>query len=315
MLAALGLIVRLGYLMILKSEEYSAKATALHERERAIKAERGSIYDRNGIEIATNKPVCTISVIHSQIKDPERVIEVLSKELGIGEETIRKRVEKVSSIERIRSNVDKTIADRIREYDLDGVMVDEDYKRYYPYDSLASKVIGFTGSDNQGIIGLEVKYDNYLKGIDGTILTLTTAYGVEIPNAAEDRIEPQPGNDLYLSLDVNIQKYAEQAALKVMEAKEANNVKLIVMNPQNGEIYAMVNVPEFNLNDPYTLIDEIAKEYEGVTLSQDQQTELLNQMWRNANISDTYEPGSTFKIVTAAAALEEGLVKLTDSFF
>ena len=315
MLAALGLIVRLGYLMILKSEEYSAKATALHERERAIKAERGSIYDRNGIEIATNKPVCTISVIHSQIKDPERVIEVLSKELGIGEETIRKRVEKVSSIERIRSNVDKTIADRIREYDLDGVMVDEDYKRYYPYDSLASKVIGFTGSDNQGIIGLEVKYDNYLKGIDGTILTLTTAYGVEIPNAAEDRIEPQPGNDLYLSLDVNIQKYAEQAALKVMEAKEANNVKLIVMNPQNGEIYAMVNVPEFNLNDPYTLIDEIAKEYEGVTLSQDQQTELLNQMWRNANISDTYEPGSTFKIVTATAALEEGLVKLTDSFF
>lgn len=314
-LVALGLTARLGYLMIIKSEEYSTRATALHERERAIKAERGSIFDRNGIEIATNKPVCTISVIHSQITDPEKVIEVLSSELGLGEETVRKRVEKVSSIERIRSNVNKEIADRIREYDLDGVMVDEDYKRYYPYESLASKVIGFTGSDNQGIIGLEVKYDNYLKGMDGTILTLTTAYGVEIPNAAEDRIEPQPGNDLYLSLDVNIQKYAEQSALKVMEAKNANNVKLIVMNPQNGEIYAIVNAPEFNLNDPYTLINEIAIEYEGVTLSQEKHTELLNQMWRNASISDTYEPGSAFKIITATSALEEGVVKLTDSFF
>ncbi|HBI73239.1 MAG TPA: peptidoglycan glycosyltransferase, partial [Lachnospiraceae bacterium] len=239
----------------------------------------------------------------------------LSDELGLSEEKVRKRVEKVSSIERIKSNVEKEIADKIREYDLDGVMVDEDYKRYYPYESLASKVIGFTGGDNQGIIGLEVKYDEYLKGIDGTILTLTTAYGVEIENAAEDRIEPQAGNDLYLSLDVNIQEYAEQAAKKVMEAKNANNVKLIVMSPQNGEIYAMVNVPEFNLNDPYTLIDEIAVEYEGQSLSAEKQKELLNGMWRNACISDTYEPGSAFKIVTATAALEEGVVSLNDTFY
>mgnify|MGYP001120024341 FL=1 len=314
-LAAIFLTIRLGYLMILKSEDYAAQAKALHERERAIKAERGKIFDRNGIEIATNKPVCTISVIHSQITDPEKVIQVLSDLLGLSEERVRKRVEKVSSIERIKSNVDKEIADKIREYDLDGVMVDEDYKRYYPYDSLASKVIGFTGGDNQGIIGLEVKYDEFLKGIDGTILTLTTAHGKEIENAAEDRIEPQAGNDLYLSLDVNIQKYAEQAALKVMEAKNANNVKLIVMNPQNGEIYAMVNVPEFNLNDPYTLIDEIAAQYEGEALSSEKEMELLNGMWRNACLSDTYEPGSAFKIVTATAALEEGVVSLTDSFF
>lgn len=314
MIAAIALVLRLGYLMILKSEEYAVRAQELHERERAIKAERGGIYDRNGIKIATNKPVCTISVIHSQITEPERVIEVLAKELGLSEERVRKRVEKISSIERVRSNVNKEIADKIREYDLDGVMVDEDYKRYYPYDSLASKVIGFTGSDNQGIIGLEVKYEDYLKGIDGTILTLTTAYGVEIENAAEDRIEPQPGNDLYISLDVNIQMYAEQAAKKVMEAKSANNVKLIVMNPQNGEIYAMVNVPEFNLNDPYKLIDEIAKEYEGMDISPDKQNELLNGMWRNACISDTYEPGSAFKIVTATAALEEKVVALTDTF-
>lgn len=313
-LVAFGLTIRLGYLMIFKSEVYAMRAQALHERERPIKAERGRIYDTNGVEIATNKPVCTISVIHAQITDPERVIQVLSQELGISEEKVRKRVEKVSSIERIKSNVDKEIADKIREYDLDGVMVDEDYKRYYPYESLASKVIGFTGSDNQGVIGLEVKYDKYLKGIDGTILTLTTAYGVEIENAAEDRVEPQPGNDLYLSLDVNIQKYAEQAALKVMEAKGAKNVKLIVMNPQNGEIYAMVNAPEFNLNDPYTLIPEIAKDYEGETLSSEKMNELLNGMWRNGCISDTYEPGSSFKIVTATAALEEGVVKLTDRF-
>lgn len=314
-LSAFGLTIRLGYLMIFRSEEYALQAQALHERERAIKAERGSIFDRNGIEIATNKPVSTISVIYSQITDPERVIEVLSHELGLGEERVRKRVEKESSIERIKSNVDKEIADRIREYDLDGVMVDEDYKRYYPYESLASKVIGFTGGDNQGIIGLEVEYEEHLKGIDGTILTLTTAYGVEIENAAEDRIEPQPGNDLYLSLDVNIQKYAEQAAKKVLEAKNANNVKLIVMNPQNGELYAMVNVPEFNLNDPFTLIDEIAVDYEGQTLSTEKQQELLNTMWRNACISDTYEPGSAFKIVTSTAALEEGVVALDDTFF
>lgn len=312
---ALALTVRLGYLMIFKSEDYAARAQELHERERAIKAERGRIFDANGIEIATNKPVCTISVIHAQITDPERVIQVLSEQLGLSEEKVRKRVEKISSIEKIKSNVDKEIADKIREFDLDGVMVDEDYKRYYPYDSLASKVIGFTGSDNQGIVGLEVKYDKYLKGIDGTILTLTTASGVEIKNAAEHRIEPQPGNDLYISLDVNIQQYAEQAAQKVLKAKNANNVKLIVMNPQNGEIYAMVNVPEFNLNEPYTLIDEIAADYSGETLSSTKRNELLNGMWRNACISDTYEPGSTFKIITATAALEEGVVKLSDRFF
>ncbi len=314
-IAAIGLTFRLGYFMIYKSGEYAARAQALHERERAIKAARGSIYDINGVELATNKPVCTISVIHSQIKDPERVIKVLSLELGLSEAAVRKRVEKVSSIERVKSNVNKEIADRIREYDLDGVMVDEDYKRYYPYDSLASKVIGFTGSDNQGIIGLEVKYEEYLKGVDGTILTLTTAHGVEIENAAEDRIEPQPGNDLYISLDVNIQKYAEQAAKKVLQSKDANNVKIIVMNPQNGEIYAMVNVPEFNLNDPYTLSEELAEQYAGVTLTDQQKTDLLNGIWRNACISDTYEPGSAFKIITATAALEENVVKLTDRFF
>jgi stage V sporulation protein D (sporulation-specific penicillin-binding protein) len=315
LIAAIGLSVRLGYLMIAKSAEYAERAEELHERERAIKAERGTIYDRNGIAIATNKPVSTISVIHSQITDPERVIEVLSEKLNLSEDTVRKRVEKVSSIERIKSNVDKEIADAIREYDLDGVMVDEDYKRYYPYESLASKVIGFTGSDNQGIVGLEVAYEEYLKGIDGTILTLTTAYGVEIENAAEDRIEPQAGNDLYVSLDVNIQKYAEQAAQKVLEAKNANNVKLIVMSPQNGEIYAMVNAPEFNLNDPFTLTENMLINIDKTTLTAEKENELLNNMWRNACISDTYEPGSAFKIVTAAAALEEKVVELDDTFF
>lgn len=312
---AIGLILRLGYLMIFKSEDYAARAQALHERERVIKAERGSIYDNNGKLIATNKPVCTISVIHAQITDPERVIKLLSKQLGLSEAKVRKRVEKVSSIEKIKSNVDKAIADQIREYDLDGVMVDEDYKRYYPYDTLASRVIGFTGSDNQGIVGLEVKYDDYLKGNDGTILTLTTAHGVEIKNAAEDRIEPIAGNDLYISLDVNVQEYAEQAAKKVKKAKQASNVKLIVMNPQNGDILAMVNEPEFNLNEPYTLIDEIASQYEGQSLSSEKTNELLNGMWRNACISDTYEPGSAFKIITAMAALEEKVVKLNDTFF
>lgn len=310
-----ALAMRLGYLMIFKSEEYAARAQDLHERERVIKAERGCIYDATGKLIATNKPVCTISVIHAQIKEPERVIKILSETLGLSEARVRKRVEKVSSIEKIKSNVDKAIADKIREYDLDGVMVDEDYKRYYPYDSLASKVIGFTGSDNQGIIGLEVKYDAYLKGIDGTILTLTTAYGVEIKNAAEDRVEPIPGNDLYLSLDMNIQQYAEQAAKRVMKSKQASNVKLIVMNPQNGELYAMVNVPEFNLNDPYTLIEPIAVNQDVETLTDEKKQELLNGMWRNACISDTYEPGSAFKIVTATAALEEKVVKLSDTFF
>lgn len=306
---------RLAYLMIFKSEEYAARAEALHERERPIKAERGCIYDSNGVLIATNKPVCTISVIHAQITDPERVIQVLTSELGLSDATVRKRVEKVSSIERIKSNVDKAIADKIREYDLDGVMVDEDYKRYYPFNCLASKVIGFTGGDNQGVVGLEVKYDKYLKGIDGTILTKTTANGVEIENAAEDRIEPQAGNDLYLSLDVNIQKYAEQAAEKIKESKNAKSVKLIVMNPNNGQLYAMVNDPEFNLNDPYKLNDELANEYAGQSLTSKQMNDLLNGMWRNACISDTYEPGSAFKIVTAAAALEEGVVKLTDTFY
>ncbi|NLK99693.1 MAG: PASTA domain-containing protein [Clostridiales bacterium] len=315
LLATMGLTGRLVYLIIFKSEDYAARARALHERERPIKAERGKIYDINGVELATNKPVCTISVIHSQITEPERVIKVLSTELGLSEENIRKRVEKRSSIERVKSNVNKEIADRIREYKLDGVMVDEDYKRYYPYDSLASKVIGFTGSDNQGVIGLEVKYEDYLKGINGTILTLTTAYGVEIENAAEGRITPQPGNDLYLSLDVNIQKYAEQAAYRVMEAKSANNVKLIVMNPQNGKLYAMVNAPEFNLNDPYNLINEIAQDYVGENLSSEKLNELLNGMWRNACISDTYEPGSAFKIITSTAAFEEKVVDLNDRFF
>lgn len=315
LIAAIGLSARLGYLMIVKSAEYAERAEDLHERERAIKAERGTIYDKNGIAIATNKPVSTISVIHSQVTDPERVIQLLSDKLGLSKEAVRKRVEKISSIERIKSNVDKEIADEIRNYDLDGVMVDEDYKRYYPYESLASKVIGFTGSDNQGIIGLEVEYDNYLKGTDGTILTLTTAYGVEIENAAEDRIEPRAGNDLYISLDVNIQKYAEQAALKIKEAKSANNVKLILMNPQNGEIYAMVNAPEFNLNDPYTLTENMLNGVDASSLTSKQTNDLLNNMWRNACISDTYEPGSSFKIITATAALEEKVVKLTDRFF
>ena len=304
------LVGRLVYLMVFQSSHYGELAKEIQERERPVKAERGRIFDRTGTQIAGNKPVSTISVIHSQIKEPEKVIKVLSEELGISEETVRKRVEKVSSIEKIKSNVDKEISDRIREYDLDGVMVDEDYKRYYPYDCLASKVIGFTGSDNQGIIGLEVKYDSVLKGKDGTILTLTTARGVEIPNVAENRIEPVAGKDLYLSLDMNIQEYGEQIAKKVMEAKGAKSVRIIVMNPQNGELYAMVNVPEFNLNDPYTLINTENKEY-----SEKEKQEALNTMWRNTCISDTYEPGSAFKIITATAALEKGVVSLNDSFY
>lgn len=315
LIGVVGLSLRLSYLMIFKSDEYARRAQDLHERERPIKAARGSIYDRNGVELATNKPVSTISVIHSQITEPEKVISVLTQKLGLEEKYVRKRVEKNSSIERVKSNVPKEIADDIRDLKLKGVMVDEDYKRHYPYNDLASKVIGFTGGDNQGIIGLEVEYEKYLKGIDGTILTLTTAYGVEIENAAEDRIEPKSGNDLYTSLDVNIQQYAEQAAKKVLEAKNANNVKMILMNPQNGEIYAMVNVPEFNLNDPFTLIDSIASETDISSLSEKEENNLLNNMWRNACISDTYEPGSSFKIVTATAALEEGVVDLDDTFF
>lgn len=307
---SLVLTGRLGYLMIFQADHYGVLARQIHERERSIKAERGKILDCNGVELANNKPVCTISVIHSQITDPERVIDVLAGELGLSEEKVRKRVEKVSSIERVKSNVPKELADKIREYDLDGVMIDEDYKRYYPLGTLASRVIGFTGSDNQGIIGLEVEYDDVLHGLDGQILTLTTARGVEIDNAAENRSEPIPGNNLTLSLDVNIQKYAEQAAKKVFDAKQANNVKLIAMNPQNGEIYAMVNYPEFDLNEPFTLTG-ISKS----PMTEKEKNNALNQMWRNGCISDSYEPGSTFKVITATAALEEKVVKLSDTFY
>ncbi len=301
--------------MVVVSDEYAVKAQELHERERSIKAERGTLYDRNGTIIASNKSVSTISVIHNQITDPELVIKELSSALSLSEETVRKRVEKYSSIERIKSNVDKETADYIRNLSLDGVMVDEDYKRFYPYGDLASKVIGFTGSDNQGIIGLEVEYDDYLQGINGTILTLTTAHGIEIEDAAENRIEPIPGNNVYLSLDVNIQKYAEQAADTVMKAKNANSVSVIVMNPQNGEIYAMANVPEFDLNKPYTFNEAYLEKYKDMTLTSTEKTAALNNMWRNPCINDTYEPGSCFKIVTATAALEEGVVKLTDTFY
>ncbi len=313
--ATLGLVGRLVYLMILHSEEYAVQAQELHERERSIKAARGIIYDRNGVVLADNKPVCTVSVIHSQITDPERVISVLCEVLELSEENVRKRVEKVSSIERIKANVEKETADYLRSFELDGVMVDEDYKRYYPFGSLASRVIGFTGGDNQGIIGLEVKYDSMLSGIPGKILTLTTAHGTEIPNAAENRQEPVAGNSLTISLDVNIQRYAEQAALKVLEAKNANHVSMILMNPQNGEIYAMANVPEFDLNAPYTLNEEYAAKATETELSSEGKNTLLNQMWRNPCISDTYEPGSTFKIITATAAFENKVVSLTDRFY
>ena len=307
----LGLLGRLVYLMIFDAEYYQEKAKALHEREREIKAARGEIVDRNGVVLATNRTVCTISVIHSQIKEPERVIEVLSKELGISSGEIRKKAEKISSREKIKTNVDKETGDRIREYDLDGVKIDEDFKRYYPYDSLASKVIGFTGGDNQGIIGLEVKYEKWLKGTNGTILTTTDARGIELEGIAEDRIEPVAGETLQISLDYNIQMYAQQAALKVMEEKEADAVVILVMNPQNGEIYACVNIPEFNLNDPFTLnMEEDTSE-----LDDEVKQERLNQMWRNRCINDTYEPGSVFKVFTASAALEEGVVSLTDQFY
>ena len=303
------LMGRLVYLMIFCSEYYGVRAENLHERERDIKAARGNIYDRNGVVLAENKTVCTISVIHSQIEDPEKVIAVLTKELGMSEETVRKRVEKVSSIERIKTNVEKETGDAIRSYELVGVKIDEDYKRYYPYNELASKVIGFTGGDNQGIIGIEVKYDEYLEGINGKILTLTDARGVEIKNAGERRSEPVEGDDLYLSLDYNIQMYAAQAAVKVREEKQADSVSILVMNPQNGEILAMVNEPEFNLNEPFALNTEIDTE-----LSEEEKQNALNRMWRNQCINDTYEPGSTFKIITASAALEEGKVSLSDQF-
>nr|WP_305135908.1 penicillin-binding transpeptidase domain-containing protein [uncultured Schaedlerella sp.] len=307
-LIVLGLIVRLVYLMIFDAGYYQKKAEALHEREREIKAARGEIVDRNGTVLATNKTVCTISVIHSQIEDPEAVIRTLSRELDMDEGTVRKRVEKVSSMEKVKTNVDKETGDLIRSCNLAGVKVDEDFKRYYVYDDLASKVLGFTGGDNQGIIGLEVKYEEELKGSNGTILTVTDARGIELEGVAEDRVEPVAGNTLQISLDYNIQSFCAQAAGKVMEEKQADSVSVILMNPQNGEILAMVNVPEFNLNDPFTLNTE------GAAVSDEEKQNLLNQMWRNGCINDTYEPGSTFKIITSSACLEEGVVSLSDSF-
>lgn len=294
-----GVALHLGYLMIFRSEHYSQMADELHERERTIKAARGEILDRNGTVIASNRTVCTVSVVHNQIKEPETVIAKLSETLHLSEEEVRKKVEKRSSREILRTNVDKEIGDQIRSLGLAGVKVDEDYKRYYPYGSLASRVLGFTGADNQGIIGLEVMYEKYLKGQDGKILTLSDARGVEVKNAAEERIEPVAGSALTLTLDVNIQSYAQQAAYQVMEKKGAKAVSIIVMNPQNGEIYAMVNAPEFDLNDPFA---------GGADM------ETLNKLWRNRCINDTYEPGSTFKIITAAAGLEAGVVSLTDQF-
>ena len=293
-----GLIGRLVYLMVFDAEYYQKRAEDLHKRERKIKAARGEIVDRNGVVLATNKTVCTISVIHSQIKEPERVTEILAKELEMDQAEVRKRVEKVSSMEKVKTNVEKEVGDKIREYNLDGVKVDEDYKRYYPYDSLASKVLGFTGGDNQGIIGLEVKYEETLKGSNGTILTTTDARGIELDGVAEDRKEP---------VDYNIQKYCEQAAEKVMREKQADGVSILLMNPQNGEILSMVNVPEFNLNDPFEL--NTGEELEGEKLQ-----DALNAMWRNRCINDTYEPGSTFKIITSAACLEEGVVTPEDTF-
>lgn len=311
------LFMRLLYLMVFESRHYSELATQLHERERSIKAARGRILDANNTVIADNKTVCTISVIHNQIKDKEKVIDILSNELNLSKEYVTKRVEKYSSIERIKSNVDKEDGDRIREYNLEGVKVDEDYKRYYPYDSLASKVLGFTGADNQGIIGLEVVYEEYLRGTEGTILTVTDARGVELLEEGESRIEPIAGNDLCISLDMNIQSYATQLAYQAMETKNADSVSILVMNPQNGEMLAMVNVPEFDLNNPYTLpdtmlIDNVWQSTAGY--SREEEQKLLNQMWRNGCINDTYEPGSTFKIITAAAGLESGAVTPEDTF-
>ena len=301
---------RLAYLMIVQSDYYGKKAQALHERERSIKAARGKIVDRNGIVLADNRSVCTVSVIHSQIRDPERVIAELAELLELPEDTVRKRVEKVSSIERISSNVPKETGDAILARQLEGVKVDEDYRRYYPYDSLASKVIGFTGGDNQGIVGLEVRYDDWLSGEDGKILTMTNAYGQELEQEGERRQEPVTGNQLTISMDCNLQMYCEQAAQKVMLEKNADEVSVILMNPQNGEIFAMVNVPEYNLNEPFTLNVETASD-----LKESEKQDLLNQMWRNACINDTYEPGSTFKIITTAAALEQGVVTVNDSFY
>lgn len=304
------LIARLVYLMIFDAAYYQQKAKTLHEREREIKAARGEVIDRNGKVLATNKAVCTISVIHSQITDPERVIQVLADELGIEKEMIRKRIEKVSSREKIKTNVEKETGDRIRAYELDGVKVDEDFKRYYPYDNLASKVLGFTGGDNQGIIGLEVKYENYLKGVNGMILTTTDARGIELADTLEDRVEPVSGDTLQVSLDYNIQEYAQQAAEKVREEKQADAVVILILNPKTGEIYACVNAPEFDLNAPFTL-----PEGTDAALNDEEKQAMLNQMWRNRSINDTYEPGSIFKVFTASAALEEGVVKEEDTFY
>lgn len=306
----LYLIGRLVYLMVFDAEYYQQKAEDLHERERDIKAARGEIIDRNGTVLATNRTVCTISVIHSQIENPEKVIEKLSEFLEMDADQVRKKVEKISSIERIRSNVDKRTGDKIRNLGLAGVKVDEDFKRYYPYNELASKVLGFTGGDNQGIVGLEVKYEKYLKGINGKILTTTDARGIELDGVAEDRLEPEAGNTLRISLDYTMQKYALQMAEKVRTEKQADKVGIILMNPQNGEIYAMVNVPEFDLNQPFMLNNEET----GENLTDEQRQDALNQMWRNGCINDTYEPGSTFKIITASAGLEGGVVHLTDQF-
>ena len=308
MAAMLFLIGRLGYLMLLRADYYSEKAQDLHERERSIKAARGKILDCNGKVLADNKTVCTISVIHSQIKEPEKVIDVLTEELGLERNQIKKRVEKNSSIERIKTNVDKQTGDKIREYDLAGVKVDEDYKRNYPYGNLASKVLGFTGSDNQGIVGLEVKYESILKGTDGQILTMTDARGVELSDNGEGRKEPVSGKNLILSLDANLQEYAQQAAYQALEQKQADSVSIILMRPGNGEILAMVNVPEYDLNDPFNL----KKSTNG--MSQQEIQDERNKMWRNGCINDTYEPGSTFKIITASAALEEGVVTPEDTF-
>lgn len=308
MAAMLFLIGRLGYLMLLRADYYSEKAQDLHERERSIKAARGKILDCNGKVLADNKTVCTISVIHSQIKEPEKVIDVLTEELGLERNQVKKRVEKNSSIERIKTNVDKQTGDKIREYDLAGVKVDEDYKRNYPYGNLASKVLGFTGSDNQGIVGLEVKYESILKGTDGQILTMTDARGVELSDTGEGRKEPVSGRNLILSLDANLQEYAQQAAYQALEQKQADSVSIILMRPGNGEILAMVNVPEYDLNDPFNL----KKSTNG--MSQQEIQDERNKMWRNGCINDTYEPGSTFKIITASAALEEGVVTPEDTF-
>ena len=301
------LVGRLVYLMIYRADYYGERAKAVQQRERSIKGSRGKILDRNGIVLAGNKSVSTISVIHNQIKQPEKVIKNLSAILEIDEDEIRKKVNKVSSREKIKSNVEKAISDKIRNLEMDGVMVDEDYKRTYPFNSLASKVIGFTGADNQGILGLEVKYEKYLKGEPGYILTTTNARGIEVDKRAEERIEPKQGKDLYTSIDINIQKFAMQAAKNVMEAKGSKNVKILVMNPNNGEIFAMVNVPEFNLNKPYDIKSK-------KKLSQKELNQKLNDMWRNGCVCDTYEPGSTFKVFTATAAYEQGVVKLTDTF-